>query len=466
MKKRDKKNSSIDSMLNGSGESYSTILRYSLPELITALLLYSLPFWLDSWFVAQLASTSRYATLGATNNLLHWLTKIAEAISVGTVVVAGQFNGRQEYQKVGRVLADSFWVTVILGGIISLALFFGASMIYEWYGVPQKMIALGVPFLRLRALGIFFMFIFLAFIGFLRGIKNTRTPMNIFIIGSIVFVIFDYLFIFGKAGFPQLGLQGSAIASVIQYGVMLLVAVVIILSNKTYRIYAINLLDIAKDTSHIKDLLNVSWPVLIDKSVMALSYIWLCKMIASMGKVGIATFAVVKDMERFALLPAIALAQVVTLLVSNDFGKKNWHGIRNNVRKIVIIASVAVFSTLILFSLNPRPIVHLFDQKNIFSELAIFVFPILSILVFFDLLQLILAGALRGSGDVRAVMITRIIVSICFFVPMSYVLSQLYIESNAAKFILIYGSFYIGNALMCVAYIRRFGSSAWQKSPL
>lgn len=214
------------------GESFRTILRYSMPEFITALLLYSLPFWLDSWFVAQLVSTSRYATLGATNNLLHWLTKVAEALSVGTVIIAGQFNGRQEYKKVGRTMRDSFWVTVLVGGIVSGILFFGAHGIYSWYGVPEKMVRLGVPFLRLRALGIFFMFVFLAFIGFLRGIKNTKTPMKIFIGGSLIFIFFDYVFIFGKFGFPAWGLQGSAIASVIQYGVMLFLVVCVVLFRK------------------------------------------------------------------------------------------------------------------------------------------------------------------------------------------------------------------------------------------
>lgn len=233
--------------------------------------------------------------------------------------------------------------------------------------------------------------------------------------------------------------------------------------QKKYRMYGIKLIYAVTEPSYRMHLLHVSWPVLIDKSTMALAYIWLCKMLATMGKVGVATFSVVKDMERFALLPAIAFAQVVTFLVSNDFGRQNWRGIKSNIKKIVFIASVVVFATLILFSLNTKFIIHIFDKKDKFTDLAAFVFPILSVLVFFDLLQLILAGALRGSGNVRTVMLTRLAVCLCFFIPASYMVSGLDIQSVELKFILIYGLFYIGNALMCISYIKRFRGTAWRE---
>ena len=144
------------------GEGYGRILRYFFPEFISALVLYSLPFWLDAYFVGQLESTSMYATLGATNNLIHFIIKLAESISVGVVIMSGQFNGMHEYHKVGRTVTDTFWSTCFLGGLIASFLFFGAHAIYVWYGVPQDMIAFGIPFLRLRALSVFFIFLYMA----------------------------------------------------------------------------------------------------------------------------------------------------------------------------------------------------------------------------------------------------------------------------------------------------------------
>ena len=130
----------------------------------------------------------------------------------------------------------------LVGGIISLALFVGAPAIYSWYGVPQSMADLGVPYLRLRAVGIFFMFLYFSFIGFLRGIKNTRVPMMLFVLGACFFMFFDFALIKGQFGFPALALQGSAIAFLIQQLVMCIGALIYLFFNKDVRVYSMSIL--------------------------------------------------------------------------------------------------------------------------------------------------------------------------------------------------------------------------------
>jgi len=449
-----------------TGQSYNRIMRYFIPEFITALLLYSMPFWIDAYFVSLLESTTTYATLGATNNLLHLLIKIAEAFSVGTLVLSGQLNGMQEYKKVGHALRDAFWITCLAGTTLAAFLFFGAYWIYWWYGVPAEMIPLGIPFLRIRALGVLFSFICMACIGFLRGIKNVKTPMKIFIAGAAVFIAFDYALIFGKFGLPAYGLFGSGIASVIQYGCMMLLALGTVLFRKKYYKYGIALISDIGGPYYFLSLIKLSWPVVLDKATMAMAYIWLCKMICPLGTCAVATFCVVKDMERFAFLPAMAFANVITLLVSNDFGIENFTGIKTNIKRVVFLAGIFVCILLTLFSFKAEAIAQVFDKKGDFSGLAARVFPLLSVLVLFDLLQLVLAGALRGAGNVKTVMMTRLIVCLGYFVPVSYFVSQLPIADTTLKFTLIYGSFYVGSALMSLMYIRRFRGNKWKRPTL
>lgn len=447
---------------NDKGERYSKLFGYFLPEFITNFLLYAMPFWLDSAFIGSLASVDTYATLGVTNSFLHLIIKVGEALSVGTVVLSGQFNGQGSFENVGRTIRDAFWITTILGILFGGALFFGAHTIYSWYGVSEEITKLGVPFLRLRAIGVLCMFIYLALVGFLRGIKNSRTPMKIFIFGSVLFVFFDYVLIFGKWGFPAMGLQGSALATIIQYGSMMILALGYVLFNKKNLKYSIKLLSALTDISYVKHLLSISWPVVLDKAIMAWAYVWLGKMIATMGTGGIAAFCVVKDMERFAFLPALAFAQIITFLVSNDVGIQNWEGIKVNIKKILLLASGMVSIVLGFFIYKRADIINIFDKKGDFTELAMQAFPLLSIFIIFDLVQLILSGALRGAGNVRIVMIVRFVTCFCYFVPVSYLLSKWTFENETAKLVLLYGSFYLGNALMSIWYIRRLRSDRWK----
>ena len=448
------------------GESYWRIIHYFLPEFITSFVIFALPFWIDSYFISLLKSTPAYATLGTTNNVLHLLFKIAEAFSIGIVILVGNANGLHDYRKAGKVFKDAFWITIFFGTLFASMLYFSAEITLTWLNASSEIIALGIPFWRLRAIGIFFTFISLAFIGFFRGIKNTQTPMYIFLIGAGVFIVFDYGFIFGAFGLPQLGFNGSAWASVLQSIAMTIVACMLILKNEEYRSFGIQLFSEIKDISYFYELFHIIWPIAIDKATLAFAYIWLIKMINGMGTCTTASFCAIKDLERFAFLPAIALAQVITFLVSNDHSVHNWVGIKSNIKKVLFLASIMVFSILALFSLYPKTLMRIFDKTGDFTDLTVQIFPILSVLVFFDLVQLILSGALRGAGDVKVVMWTRLVICVGYFFPISYYVSTLAITSVATKFLLIYGSFYIGNGLMSIVYINRLRGTKWKAQEL
>ena len=208
--------------------------------------------------------------------------------------------------------------------------------------------------------------------------------------------------------------------------------------------------------------MSLSWPLIIDKSALAVSYIWLTKMINPMGTNVVAAFCVVRNMEKFAFLPAIAFAQVITFLVSNDIGAGNWHGVKSNIKKVIFAAMCMMLVILLVFMLCPRSIVQLFDRKDDFTVFAVHVFPIVSIFIFCDLFQVILAGALRGAANVKIVMIVRVAVLLGYFVPTSYFLAQLQLQDDI-KFILIYSSFYLGNAIMSCGYLYHFRSDRWKK---
>jgi putative MATE family efflux protein len=445
------------------GESYAQIIRYFIPEFITNLIIYSLPIFLDAYFISSLRSTPMYSVLGATNNMIHWVIKVAEALSVGTIIMAGIYNGKSDFEGVGRVLRDAFWTTILVGFGFSAFLFFGAHELYTWY-LPADLVQLGVPFLRLKAVSVFFMFIFFAFVGFLRGIKNTRATMKLFLCGSFIFLLLDYCFIFGTCGFPAMGLHGSAIASIVQYAFMSIVAIGYVMCNMKNRKYGLQLFSIFTDKHEIVRLLRISLPVILDKSTMALAYIWLLKMMKPLGDCAVATFCVVKDMERFAFLPAIAGAQIITFLVSNDLGSQNWPSIRANLKKVLAIASVLVCSILFVIAMQPAYFISFFDKQGDFISMAAAVFPALSILVYLDLLQIILSGALRGSGNVQSVLYARLAICFGYFIPVSYIIAYwLPITNMTLKFILIYGAFYIGNGLMSVYYMHIFRSGFWKE---
>lgn len=436
------------------GESYLSILKYFYPECITALILYSLPYFVDSYFIGSLKSTSLYTISGIVDNFLTLLIKSAEGFSIGVVVIAGWHNGSKLYKKVGQTFVEAFWTIFFLGGIMSGVIYLSVPYIYQWFNFPPDMIDQGALYFKLKAIALFFMFIFFLVVGFLRAIKNTVVPMILFAVGSVVFIISDYALIFGKFGLPALGLNGSAIAYCIQYIVMACLAMIYVLFFAVNKKYQISLFSRFINWETMLMLFAISGPIVVDKVVMASAYVWLARLLSHLGGNVMASFSLIKLMERFAFIPAIGFAQVITFLVSNDLGRGAWRDINVNIKRVIYVSTCMVGVTLLAGSLHPHWFISFVDQRGDFGGLVAQIFPSLSILVFLDLLQLILSGALRGAGAVNIVMWTRICVIVGFFMPISYIISCIPMESVALKFFLIYGSFFLGNGLMSVLYIK------------
>lgn len=439
------------------GESYRSLFSYFLPEFITCLLLYCVLGLFDSLMIAQLPNKAAYTTLGYTNTLFHLLTKLAEGFSVGMVIICGKYNGKQEHKNVGDAVTSGFWTTLIVGAVTSIVLYASAHAIYSFYQVPNHMIDLGIPFMRLRALGVFFNFVFFALVGFLRGIKNTKVPMILLLIGGAVFLFLDYALLFGKFGFPAMEFQGSALASVIQYMVMLLGALTYIFYDPELKVYGIRLFRKIQ-WNYVGKLLMLSWPVMLDKAALAVCQIWLSKQISVVAlqhaDIAIRTsFIAIKDIERFAIIPALALAQIITFLVSNDYRLNNVAAIKANVARVLIMSLSFVGAILVVVSLFPSIFLKFIDTDPEFIRFVAICIPVVSMLVIFDLMQLIISAALRGASHVRLVMITRIAVSALFFIPVSYFVSHAQFMSAYMQFIAVYGTIYIANGITCVVYL-------------
>jgi len=456
----------ITSYLDGlrdrsKGASYTKIMRYFAPEMVSALVLYSLVVLIDARFIAHLKSTVLYATIGVTNTLIHFLTKIAEGISVGTMVLCGYHHGKGDSDAVQRAAVSSFIVTAVLGCIVGAVLYWCAGDIYRLLGIPEDIVIIGIPFLRMKAISIVLMFLFFSLSGFLRGIQQNYIPTRCLVFGSLVFVLCDYLLIFGKCGFPRLCLQGSAIASVVQYSCMLGTLAVAMARTDYIRQFMTSWYRSWSLRSAYR-IGVLSWPVMCDKSVLAFAKMAIVRAIAPMGHVALSSFGVIKDIEMFAFVPAVAFAQVTTMLVSNHFGAGDIEAIRYTVKRTLILAVSMVMFILGICSWYAPVIVGWFDAHHVFTDFAVPALRIMSCVAVFDVLQVILSSALRGVAHMRVVLWVRIGMLVGVLIPATWLMSSIAFMNDFDTFIGVYSSFYFGNGLMALCYVYWFRSGRWR----
>lgn len=435
----------------GSGESLSDIWSYFWPECIATIVLYALPAFLDSWWITQACSAKEFGIFGVTNTLFQLVFKMGDAVSTGIMISCGRYNGAGDYKSVGKSFTTALWLSILMGAFVAGLMYLGAEMIYSFYNTPTSEIGSYIPFLRFRAISVFFMFCHFPFTGFLRGIKNTKIPMVLSVTGTFLFVIMDYILIFGHCGYTAYGMEGSAIAAVVQHLFMAVGAIAYILFSNIRSLYPLRLIRDFTPTL-IQESVSLTWPVIVDKSALAFAGMWLAATLSSLGTTAKASYAAIHMFQRIFILPSVACTTVITFLVSNRMGSKDWIGIKNTTKKAIIFSSFFVITPLMIISSYPTFFIGLFDRTGSYTDLAAQALPLISAFVIFDILQVLLSGALRGAREVKTVMYGRVVPLILFFAPVSYLIAQLPFGSLFFKFVLIYISFYISNAFMTIYY--------------
>jgi MATE family multidrug resistance protein len=188
--------------------------------------------FVDTMMMGWLGSTTIAAGgLGAIcfNYLLWICASIASAVSPLTAQAYGSGNA----QTVRRVLQQGLWLTVILGLPITFLLW-NAGAILPYLGQDAATVALTTTYLRAIALGFIPALGFSVLKSFVSAISQPRPVMLIVILGIVLNIGGNYIFMFGKLGLPALGLAGIGLSSTIAYWIMFMVAFVYVIRQKQF----------------------------------------------------------------------------------------------------------------------------------------------------------------------------------------------------------------------------------------
>lgn len=422
---------------------------YALPEMVSASVLVFLPIIVDLFLISRLKSVSSYQAFSLSSNLFYLFFKISEAIGVTTATFVGKENGANDQPQMISALKSSLFIAFLVGISAFFLVFFGSSFYLDWMSVSNELKKPTIFFLKYQAVAIFLSFVFMSFCGFFRGQKNTTLPMVAQLVSIGAFLFFDYGLLFGKFGFSEVGLQGSAYAAIARY----LVGIVVLAFN-----FEKNFLHklVTMPISFYKtwEMFKFCCPIFLDKSVIAVVYIWLYKLVGPLFPCALLTLEIVKNVERLAFIPAIAFSQVTNFLLSNNLGEKNISAVKNNLWLILMLTTFALTIIMAFGICFAKQIITFFDPKQLLCDEAILIFRYVSIFVIFDGIQTIFASALRTFYCSRFVMMVRALLFFGCYFPISFFVSTLSITASD-KFLLIYVLFYFFIFLVGLVFLNK-----------
>jgi MATE family multidrug resistance protein len=367
-----------------------------------------------------------------------------------TPLVAEAF-GAGRHEKIPAVLRNGSLINLITG-LVLVALIFSIVPFMHSMDQPVEVVDLAIPYLCIVALSIIPTLIFQSYRQFAEGLHSTRMAMVIVVGSNLLNILLNYLLIFGKFGFPELGLNGAGWATLISKIVMGAGMMAYVYYGAKFRAYKDGFSIGSYSRSLINRLMHIGIPAGSQFIFEAGAFGFSAIMMGWIGTTALAAHQIAINLATISYMTTSGLGAAAAIRVGNFLGQQNIVQLRRAGFTLLAMALALMFAWGVLFLAGRYFLPSLYiDDGDVISVTA----SLLIIAGFFQLsdgLQVVCAGALRGLQDVK---IPSMLIFVAYWVialPLGYVLAfpmKLGAEG-------IWYGLLIGLTLTAVAMIFRF----------
>lgn len=375
----------------------------------------------DTIFLGKIGPTEQAACI-LSNNLYVLLLVFGIGVSYAATPLVTDAHHNNDLEKKASLFKNSLVMNFSVAVVCFIILYF-SSGILKHMQQPTEVAELAVPFFDVLIFSMLPVSLFFSCKQYCEGLANTRMALIISVIGNGLNILLNYVLIYGKFGFPELGYLGSAWASFMArlfMGVSFLILVFRSPVTKeiasVYKKVKINWVEL-KDLARIG--LNSGAQFTFEVAAFAIAGL----MAGTFGKEQIDAHGIALSIAAFTYMFASGISSATTIRVSVYNAQQNWLEIKNagmTSLKLVLLV-MGAFGLLFLASSTLLPL-GFSDEKEII-DLASKLLIIAAMFQLFDGIQVTAIGALRGLEDVKYPTVITLIGYWVIALPLAYLLA-------------------------------------------
>lgn len=337
-----------------------------------------------------------------------------------TPVVGAQF-GNGDIAGIGKTLKNS----IVLNTVIGIASLFLMGLIYiflDKFGQDEALLPLIRPYYVIVGISTLFALGFNTLKQFTDGVCQPVVSMALLMGGNLLNILGNWVLIYGKAGFPELGLLGAGLSTLIARIIMFAVFLIYIMRAKRFRKYAEAFRKSLVSRPKIRRLFNMGYPLALQTGMETSTFSISAVMMGWLGATTLAAHQVTITISQICFLMMMGLTSAVSILVSNAYGRNDFNSVKEYASKgWFLTLGVSVFFCIFIYIFR-YSIVGMFTDSAEVSAIAVSLLFVLFTYQLGDGLQLCFCNALRGIQDVKPIMIMAFISYYLIAIPAAYLL--------------------------------------------
>ena len=384
---------------------------------------------MDNIMVGQLG-TAELAAVSLGNSFIFIAMSLGIGFSTAITPLVAEADGEKNISSGTSALKHGLFLCILMSILLCVCVLLAKPLLYLMQQ-PIEVVILAIPYLELVAASLIPLIIFQAFKQFSEGLSMTRFPMYATLVANVINIVLNYVFIFGKFGFPQLGIIGAAIGTLVARVVMLIFLWILLWKNEKSGVYVKNIKIWILHNTMLKKLVSLGFPSALQmffEVAIFTSAIWLSGIL---GKNPQAANQIALNLASMTFMVAIGLSVAAMVRVGNQKGLRRFGELRRITFSIVLLTFFVEVIFAIFFivfnSFLPTIYLDISDMANAIDNVEVITIAseLLIIAALFQIsdgIQVVVLGALRGLQDVK---IPTLITFIAYWIvgfPISYYL--------------------------------------------
>lgn len=433
--------------------SLRSILKIAIPIALQQLLTASLHL-VDTGFIVRLGNTST-AAIGAAGRLFFAFHVTMFGLCSGMMIIASQFWGIKDIKTIRKAFGLGLINLLAIGIIAGISFFVFPAQLIGIFTNDANAIAEGVKYLKIAGLSQIPLAVAVAYSLLLRSTENVKAPLFISILSVGTNTILNYLLVFGKFGFPQLGIQGAAIATLIASVLQCVLYIFICKAQDNVANAAIVEL-IPKSRVFVKKFYKTSIPTLANELLWVAGVSVYSMIYGRQGTVNFSAFTIFSAFDQIMFTFFIGLCSACAVIVGKLVGRHELNKAYDFGKKYIIYTELfALFISIIIMAFAPF-LIGLMNPANAQTyAMAIKLMRLYSLIFpMFILPYISIVGIFRPAGSPKIGMILDGITVWCVGVPATFIAA--YVFKLPFEYIYImFGTEHLVKTLLCMIIYKK-----------
>ncbi|MFV0290098.1 MAG: MATE family efflux transporter [Mangrovibacterium sp.] len=388
--------------MNHFFSTHKSILKLAIPVMLSQLGHVTVQL-ADNMMVGRLGTTELAAASFA-NSIFVLGMLLGTGICMGLTPLVGKFFLQKKNKELLVYLKNGLSLYSAIGIFIATILF-AISFMLNKMGQTPEVSQLAQSYLWVLILSIPPLQIFASFKQFLEGLGNTRVAMIITIGANVINIAFNYLLIYGKCGFPELGLLGAGIATTLSRYAMAIAIYCYFRMHKNFCIMLKEMKLISLKFSKMITLLKIGVPIGFQIVFEVLIFSLAGIMMGWIGVKELAAHQITISIITASYMASLGIGAATTIKISHAIGANDFNQVKKLISASTHLTVGLMGSMSILYILLRYELPTLFSSDIDAINISASLFIVAAMFQIFDSLQVALLSVLRGMTDVNIPML-------------------------------------------------------------